>query len=128
MGSAQRPSGSPLAYGGKPACSAGLTTPLNAGNPNGKAKLPLSGNPHRRTGLTAHTLWLPYTNYRIMQDIISCPVNDLLYEPSPRPLGTPLPCLGEGKGARAGYRNCLYGHDIKGQTLARIALKYLFLR
>ena len=23
-------------------------------------QLPLSGNPHRRTGLTAHSLWLPY--------------------------------------------------------------------
>ena len=44
--------------------------------------------------------------------LISCPVNDLLYEPSPRPLGSPLPCLGEGTGARAGYRNCLYGHDM----------------
>ncbi len=44
--------------------------------------------------------------------LISCPVNDLLYEPSPRPLGTPLPCLGEGTGARAGYRKRLCGHDI----------------
>ncbi len=45
--------------------------------------------------------------------VISCPVNDLLYEPSPRPLGTPLPCLGEGTGARAGYRKRLCGHDIR---------------
>ena len=46
------------------------------------------------------------------KDVISCPVNDLLYEPSPRPLGTPLPSMGEGTGVRAGYRNCLYGHDM----------------
>ncbi len=45
-------------------------------------------------------------------DLISCPVNDLLYEPSPRQEGTPLPSMGEATGVRAGYRNCLYGHDI----------------
>ena len=27
------------------------------------------GFPHRRTGLTAHSLWRPYTNYRMVQDI-----------------------------------------------------------
>ena len=55
-------------------------------------------------------------------DIISCPVNDLLYEPSPRPPGTPLPCLGEGTGARAGYRNCLYGHDMRHYLSSAFAL------
>ena len=53
-----------------------------------------------------------YRNCLYGHDMISCPVNDLLYEPSPRPLGTPLPSMGEGTGARAGYRNCLYGHDM----------------
>ena len=33
--------------------------------------------------------------------------------PHPALARSPLPCLGEGTGARAGYRNCLYGHDIK---------------
>ena len=52
--------------------------------------------------------------------MISCPINDLLYEPSPRPLGTPLPCLGEGTGVRAVYRNCLYGHDMTGRSRCTI--------
>ena len=45
--------------------------------------------------------------------VISCPVNDLLYEPSPRPRSLPSPMLGRGDGVRAGYRNCLYGHDMR---------------
>ena len=58
----------------------------------------------------------------LAESVISCPVNDLLYEPSPRPLGSPLPSMGEGTGARAGYRNCLYGHDITSvmSSVARI--------
>ncbi len=46
------------------------------------------------------------------QSVISCPVNDLLYEPSPRPRSLPSPMHGRGERARAGYRNCLYGHYI----------------
>ena len=31
--------------------------------------------------------------------------------PHPALARSPLPSLGEGTGVRAGYRNCLYGHD-----------------
>ncbi len=32
--------------------------------------------------------------------------------PHPALARSPLPSMGEGTGVRAGYRNCLYGHDI----------------
>ena len=56
-----------------------LTTPRGRGEPQRVTllrrrsqrlrQLPAEGNPHRRTGLTAHSLWLSYTNYRMVQDI-----------------------------------------------------------
>jgi|GEM_PF-280487 acyl transferase domain-containing protein/acyl carrier protein len=48
--------------------------------------------------------------------MISCPINDLLSKPSPRPSDTPLPNLGEGKGVRALDCNYSNEHDMSEQN------------
>ena len=39
--------------------------------------------------------------------------------PHPALACSPLPSMGEGTGARAGYRNCLYGHDMRSHPSAK---------